>query len=347
MTIPDSMKAAVLYSFSDIRIEDVPVPAIGPGEALVRVRASGICSGDVMPWYIEKKAPLVLGHEPAGEIVAVGEGVHGFATGNRVFVHHHAPCMKCSYCRKGDHVQCETWRNSRIDPGGIAEYMRVPAVNLMHDTLHLPASVSFNEAVFVEPLACVVKGLRRIRIRPGDTALVIGMGVMGQLHIPALASMGVTRIIAADKVPFRLRKALELGADDVIDVSRINIFDRLSEITTGKMADLVIVGPASAAAMETGLSCVAPGGTVLFFSPAVPGEKLAIDPNALYFRDISVVTSYSCGPEDTRRSLELIRSKAVPVESLITHVFPIERTAEAYRLTASGGDSLKTVITFG
>ena len=114
------MKVAKLYSPEDIRIEDMPVPKVGPGEALIKTMASGICSGDVMPWYIAKKAPLVLGHEPAGEIVEIGKGVTSFKKGDRVFVHHHAPCMQCRYCRRGDYVQCETWRETRIVPGGIS-----------------------------------------------------------------------------------------------------------------------------------------------------------------------------------------------------------------------------------
>ncbi len=137
------MKTAVLYSFNDIRIEERPVPEVGPGEALIRMKACGICSGDVMPWYIEKKAPLVLGHEPAGEIVAVGEGVRGFQAGDRIFVHHHAPCLECRACRRGDFVLCETWKSSHIVPGGLAEFVKIPAVNLAHDTLKLPPDMDF------------------------------------------------------------------------------------------------------------------------------------------------------------------------------------------------------------
>ena len=129
------MKVAKLYSFHDIRIEDIPVPEIGPGDALMKTKASGICSGDVMPWYIEKKAPLVLGHEPSGEIVEVGKNVKSFTPGDRVFVHHHAPCLTCRYCRRGDYVQCETWKNTKIIPGGISEYILIPEINLKNDTL--------------------------------------------------------------------------------------------------------------------------------------------------------------------------------------------------------------------
>src|SRR4030043_5217 len=155
------MKVAKLYSFHDIRVEDVPVPETGPGDALLKTRASGICSGDVMPWYKEKKAPLVLGHEPSGEIVAVGKNVKSLMAGDRVFVHHHAPCLACRYCRKGDYVQCETWKNTKIIPGGISEYILIPEINLKNDTLKLPEHVSFEDGTLVEPTACVLKGLKR------------------------------------------------------------------------------------------------------------------------------------------------------------------------------------------
>src|SRR5512139_3068373 len=155
------MKVAKLYSFHDIRIEEVPIPEIGPGDALLKTKACGICSGDVMPWYIEKKAPLVLGHEPVGEIVELGKELLGvpdsplssvpLSIGERVFVHHHAPCMECKYCRRGIHVQCETWRSTSIIPGGISEYILVPDINLRNDTLTLPEEMSFEDGTLVEP----------------------------------------------------------------------------------------------------------------------------------------------------------------------------------------------------
>ncbi len=341
------MKVARLYGFDDIRIEEMTVPEVGPGEALIRTRASGICSGDVMPWYIEKKAPLVLGHEPAGEIYKLGEGVTSFREGDRVFVHHHAPCLNCRHCQRGNYVQCQTWRQSRIIPGGIAEYILVPRVNLEHDTFVLSDSVTFEDGTLVEPLACVVKGLKRAAFKKGSTALVIGMGAMGALHVLALKKSGAEQVVVADMVLFRLEKATELGADGVVDPSKEETFEALSRLTSGRMADLVVVGPGSIEAIKTGISCAAPGGTVLMFTPVRPGEELSIDPNELYFKDINIVTSYSCGPPDTAEALALIETGVVTAEKLVTHRFPIEKTAEAYRLTAEARDSLKCLIVFG
>jgi len=340
------MRAAVLYGFNDIRIEEMPVPDIGDREALVRIRASGICSGDLMPWYIEKKAPLVLGHEPAGEIVKVGDKVERFGVGDRVFVHHHAPCLSCARCSRGDHVHCPEWRSSGIDPGGIAELVRVPEINLCNDTHILPHGLTFEHGVLVEPLACVLKGLSRVSFRREAVVLVIGLGVMGQLHICALKNMGRGRILGADSVPFRLEKAKEMGADGVINVEKEPLRDALAEKTDGEMANLVVVCPSDAMAMEEGLACVADGGTVLFFSPARPEQRINLDPNSLYFRDISLVNSYSAGPDDTVAALDMIRTRGLPTTSLITHRFRLEQTADAFRLASKAANSLKVVIGF-
>jgi L-iditol 2-dehydrogenase len=340
------MKVAKLYSFDDIRVEDIPVPEVGPREALIKTRACGICSGDVMPWYIEKKAPLVLGHEPSGEIVETGSEVRSFKKGDRVFTHHHAPCFTCRSCRRGDYVQCDTWKNSRIIPGGVSEYILVPAVNLENDTIIIPEDMSFEDAALIEPVACVLKGLKRARIRRGDTVLVIGLGVMGMINMIAARHLGAGKIIGADMVRFRLDMAGKFGADEVIDVSRTGVFEGLREITHGEMAELVIVGPNSSDVMAQGLQSVRPGGQVLLFTPAKPGETLVIDPNRLYFNDINIITSYSCGPSDTADACELIGRGIVSAEKVVTHRFPVEKTGEAFRLTAVPGDSLKALIVF-
>jgi len=340
------MKAARLYSLDDIRIEEMPVPEVGPGDALMKTRACGICSGDVMPWYIERKAPLVPGHEPAGEIVKVGSEVRSFRKGDRVFAHHHAPCFACRHCRRGDYVQCSTWKKSRIIPGGLAEYILIPSVNLENDTIPLGDGVSYEDGTLIEPAACVVKGMRKAGLRRGDTVLVMGLGTMGMLNLLIAREFGAARVVGADMVKFRLQKALELGADEVIDAGRANLREALSEITKGAMAEMVIVGPNSAGAMVEGISCARPGGRVLFFTPAKPGERLELDPNQLYFNDIDIITSYSCGPTDTADAHELIDRKVVSAEMVVTHRFPLKGAADAFRLTAAAGDSLKCLVLF-
>lgn len=343
----NDMKAAKLYSFSDIRVEDMPIPDVGPNEALIKVHASGICSGDVMPWYIEKKAPLVLGHEPAGEIVEIGKDVKNFKAGDRVFVHHHAPCMICTFCKRGDYVQCSEWQTSRIIPGGISEYVLIPEGNLKNDTLKLPENFSYEDAALIEPVACAVKSFKRSGIKKGDTVLMIGLGVMGAIHLLLARHFGAGNIIGADMVDYRLDKAVELGADSIINVSNQSLIESIQSLTNGTRAEIAIIGPNSAEAMESGLQCVAPGGTAVLFTPAKPGESLTIDPNYLYFNDINIVSSYSCGPDDTREALALIKKGVVSAGRLVTHRFPIEKTEEAFRIVAKAKESLKVLITFG
>jgi len=339
------MKVARLYSFEDIRIEQEDLPEITDKDILVRTKACGICTGDVMPWYIERKAPLVLGHEPSGVVVKVGEQVKNFKEGDRVFIHHHAPCMECAFCKREDYVQCLTWKSSKIIPGGISEYILVPGLNLK-DTLKLPDNVTFEAATLIEPLACVVKSLRRSSIKKVDTVLIIGLGIMGILHIILSRYWGASKIIGADFIPYRLNLALKEGADHVIDVHKVSIKDKIKELTKGKGPEIVIVGPNSVEAMKIGIEIVSAGGTVVLFTPAKPEEKLQIDPNYIYFKDINIVTSYSCGPKETREALKLIEAGIIKTDRLITHKFPIEETLKAYKIVAKANESLKVIIIF-
>src|SRR5256884_3435355 len=184
------MRAAMYYANDDVRIVDLPKPKIGPGEILVKVRSSGICGSDVMEWYRKPKAPLVLGHEIAAEVAEVGAGVDQVKVGDRVFVSHHVPCGKCRYCLAGHETVCDTLRTTNFDPGGFAEFVRVPAINVKPGVFRLPPAISDDEAVFIEPLACVFRGQRLAGFRPGHTVLVVGSGVAGPPPVEAPAAAG-------------------------------------------------------------------------------------------------------------------------------------------------------------
>jgi L-iditol 2-dehydrogenase len=339
-----SMRVARLYDFLDVRIEDQPVPDIGPGEALVRTRACGICSGDVVPWYIRKKAPLVFGHEPVGEIAAVGDGVTAFRPGDRVFVHHHAPCFGCRACARGEFVQCPTWKQSQIDPGGMAEYFRVPALNLDGDTLRLPDDISDEDGALVEPLACVVKSLDRAGSVADASVLIIGMGVMGQLHVLLARHLGARQIVAADLIASRCARALFLGADVAIDASTGDLVEQVRAQTAGEGAEIVIVGPATVSALEQGLGCAARGGTVVQFMGTEPGSTLALPTFDFYFKELRLVPSYSCGPVETRRALALITAGVVRAAHMVTHRFALGDAAEAYRVAALDKSAAKILV---
>ena len=340
------MKVARLYTASDIRFEEEPVPQVGPGEALVKTRACGICSGDVMGWYIEKKAPVVFGHEPVGEVVEVGPEVSDFQAGDRVFIHHHAPCFTCRACQRGQFVQCATWRSSRIIPGGMAEYFVVPKENLSGDTLLLPPELSFADGSLIEPAACSVKALRRSRLQAGESVFIIGLGIMGQLNVTLARHAGAGMIMGTDFVPYRRDKALQLGADIAFDPNEKPVEDALRAYTKGEMAEVVIVGPGSIEAMELGMRCAAKGGTVVLFTTSTPEATLPIAPYDLYFNEISLIPSYSCGPNDTREALQLIQKGVVSADKFITHRFPFSALHQAYQNAAEARDSLKTIIEF-
>lgn len=339
------MRVARLYDYGDIRIEKEPIPEIGPEDALVKMAVCGICTSDTLPWYVRRKAPIVLGHEPAGTIVDVGARTSGFSTGDRVFVHHHAPCMRCRLCRRGHFSMCPTWKASALDPGGLAEFVRVPGLNLATDTLKLPASLSLEDGAFVEPTACAVQALkRRARMRRGDRVLIIGMGIMGQILALVARHYGASAVIAADLVPYRLAKARELGVDAGVDVTRETLVESVAAATGGDLADVVVVGPGTITAMEAGLSAVGVGGTVLLFTPAEPGRTLTVDPYDLYSRDITLTASYSCGPPDTQEALDIVGLGVVSAEKLVTHRFSLEETAAGFQTVADAGESIKTLI---
>ncbi len=322
------MRVAVLYDVDDIRLEDRPIPQPGEGELLVRTMASGICSGDVMAWYVRRKAPLVLGHEPAGAIAAVGPGAppcdgdgRPFCVGDRVFVHHHAPCFACRACERGDFVQCDTWRATRIDPGAMAEFFRVPRENL-RDTIRLPDDVSFADASLIEPLACVVKSLRRGGVGPGDRLHVIGLGVMGLMHVLAGAALGA-RVSGSDFIAARRALAQRYGA--------VAVHPDDAAAALGDGADVVICGPGTPPAIGAALSATAPGGTMVMFTPLEPGTPLEIDAQRLYFGDRRIVASYSCGPDDTRAALRLIARGVVTADNLGAIFVDLDAIARAYR----------------
>ncbi len=337
------MKVAKYYSRDDIRLEEMPVPEIGPGEILVQVKACGLCGSDLMEWYVETKAPAVLGHEPAGVVTEVGEGVQEFAVGNRVFVHHHVPCLVCHHCLRGYYTLCETFKATHLDPGGFAEYIRVPALNVERDVLKLPPDLSFEQATLIEPVATCIRGIERAGIQTGDTVVVMGAGGAGLINVQLARILGAGMIVATDFAPYRLEMARRLGADFTVN-ARKDVLAALKELNEGRGADVVIVTAGSIEAMEQGMSLAGGGATVLLFAPSPPGVGLSISPHRLLFSEITIVSSYSCAPQETRQALKLIRGGRIKVEELITHRFGLEGVGEAIRLAVQAGESLKIVI---
>jgi len=337
------MRVAMYYNNTDVRLEEMPRPRIGPGEILVKVAASGVCGSDVMEWYRIKKAPLVLGHEIAGEIVELGEGVERYKIGDRVFVSHHVPCNTCRYCLSGNHTVCETLHTTNYDPGGFAEYIRVPQINVDRGTFVLPDEVSVEEGVFIEPLACVLRGQRVARFRPGQNVLVLGSGISGLLHLVLARAQGAGRIITTDINEYRLDKATEFGADAVID-ARNDVPAQVRALNGGRAADLVIVCTGALSAFEQALDSVERAGTVLCFAPTDPGIELPLPVNDFWRNSITVLPSYANSPYDAEVAIELIRAGRVPVSDMITHRLGLAETGEGFRLVAEAKESIKVII---
>ena len=334
------MKAAVYYSNDDIRIEERPIPSISNGEILVKMMASGICGTDVMQWYRIKKAPRVLGHEMAGEIVEIGKDVEEFKKGDRIFVSHHVPCYKCRHCVHGNYTACESLHTGNYEPGGFSEFIRVPEENVRYGTFLLPERVTFEDATMIEPLGCVIAGQNQLGMKEGHTVLIIGSGVSGILHIQ-LANIKGTKVIATDIDEYRLNKAVEFGADYAIDASKYSI-DELKRINDNRLADVVIVCAASKQAVENAISSVDRKGKILFF--AVPENEISISSQRFWRDEITVTFSYGASPDDLQEAIKLIDSGRVNVRKMITHRIPLSDIGRGFKLAAEAKNSLKVVV---
>ncbi|MDN3513014.1 MAG: zinc-dependent dehydrogenase [Candidatus Brocadia sp.] len=337
------MRVAMYYNNRDVRVEEMQNPQIGPGELLVKVRASGICGSDVMEWYRIKKAPLVLGHEIAGEVVAAGEGVKRFKVGDRVTVAHHVPCNTCHYCLNGHYSVCETLRTTNFYPGGFSEYIRIPPINVDRGTFILPDEISYEEGTFAEPLACTLLGQRKAGFHPGQSILVIGSGISGLLHIQLARALGAGRVFAVDITDYRLKMAKQAGTDIAIHAKE-DVPARIRNTNHGRLADLVIVCTGAASAIQQALNSVDRGGTILFFAPTEPNVSTPINLWDLWRNCNSVIMSYAGPPDDTATAIELIRAGRVKVGELITHRLGLADTALGFKLVAEARDSIKVII---
>ena len=337
------MHVAMYYNNNDVRIEEMSVPEINDNELLVKVQASGICGSDVMEWYRIKKAPLVLGHEIAGDVVQVGKNVEKYKVGDRVFVSHHVPCNTCRYCLDDQHTLCDTLHSTNFYPGGFAEYLRVPEINVDRGVFLLPKEMSYDEGVFIEPLACVVRGMRIVGMKPGASVLVIGSGIAGLLHIKLARALGAGRVIATDIDDYRLETAKKLGADMVINAKE-NVTEKVKKYNDGRLADIVVLCTGALPAVKQAINSVDRGGTLLFFAPTEPGVEIPFPLFDLWNKGVKMVSTYAGGPRDIADAIELIRFKKVTVTDMISHKLPLSEAAKGFKLVAQAQESIKVVL---
>jgi len=345
------MKIARYYNNNDIRQDEMPKPTIGPGELLVKVKKSGICGSDILEYYRFAKMKklgvnsLVLGHEIAGDIVEVGEGVKKFKEGDRVFVSHHVPCFDCHYCNQGHHTACNLLHNTNFDPGGFAEYVRIPKINIEKRGVYLlDKAVSYEEAVFIEPLGCVCRAQRLANVRKSLTVLILGSGVSGILHIQLAKLRGAERVFATDINDYRMEIAKKFGANIVFHATYDDVPARVKEFNNHRLADIVIVCTGALSAAKQALDCAAPGGTIIFFAVPEPDVKLEVPINNYWRNEITIMTSYGAAPDDLQEAYTWILAKRINVKDLITHRFPLSKAGEAFRVVCEAKESLKVIL---
>jgi L-iditol 2-dehydrogenase len=337
------MRVAMYYNNRDVRLQEMPKPQPGPGEILVKVIASGICGSDVMEWYRIKRAPLVLGHEIAGDIVEVGRGVKKYKVGQRVFVSHHVPCMKCKYCLSGHESTCDTLRKTNFYPGGFAEFVLVPEINLEHGIYVLPKELSYDDGSFIEPVACVVRGFRSISFEKGKTVLILGSGIAGLLNIKVAKAYGAGKVIATDINSFRLGAAKRFGADIVINASD-DVPAQVRKANSGLGADFVIVCAGATQAMTQAFKSVDRGGKILMFAPPLPGVEIPVPFGDLWKDEVTITSTYAGSPRDIKEAIELLRTKRLVVSDMITHRFGLIEAGKGFALVAKAEDSIKVIV---
>jgi len=338
------MLVGMYYNNKRVELEEMPVPEVGPHDILIKVMASGICGSDVLEWYRIKKAPLVLGHEVAGEVVDVGNSVKQFKKGDRVFTTHHVPCGQCYFCQRGHETACHFFQTkNNFTPGGFSEYLRISGKSVETGTLVLPDTVSYEEGSFVEPLGTVVRGIDAIDLKEGDTVIVLGCGIAGLLMIKMCLSHGAGKIFATDIDGYRLEAARRLGVRDALH-AREDIEGTLRTKNNGRLADKVIVCAGSLSAAQQSLKLVERGGTILFFAVPNPGDMVEIDLSPFWRNDVTIKTCYGAAPMDNIKALSLIEKKIITVTDLITHRLSLKDIGMGFDIVARGEDCLKVII---
>jgi L-iditol 2-dehydrogenase len=333
------MKVSLWYNNRDIRIQEAPLPEPGPGEVLLKVMACGICGSDIVEWYRLPRAPLVQGHELGARVEKVGPGVMNFKPGDRVMAAPKVPCLKCGYCLEGHFPQC-TEVKERLG-GGFAQFVLVPKLIVENGLYPLPESISYEQATFIEPLACVVRAARLGGVSEKKNVLVLGSGVSGLLHV-RLARFRNCLVAATDVNPKKLELAGRAGAQVLIPAGE-DVPARLVE-KTGRKADVVVLCTGAPAAVEQAWKSVDKVGAIVFFAVPGPGKNVIIPINDFWTQEVRVLTSYYCGPPDIREAIGLLAAGKIEVESLVTHRLPLEKIAAGFALMLEGKEAVKVII---
>jgi L-iditol 2-dehydrogenase len=346
------MLAAVYHGKNDVRIESVPVPQIGPGEILVRVHTCGICGTDLKKISTgSHSAPRIFGHEMAGKIVAVGEGVKSFEIGDRVMVFHHIPCGNCYYCERKVFAQCPTYKKVGVTAGhepsggGFSEYIRVMNWIVKKGVVRIPDHVSYEQASYIEPVNTCLKGIETLQLKEGESVVVIGQGPIG-IILALLAKRAGGRVITSDLYPQRLTIAKALGISEFLD-GKGDLVAQARQLTEGRGADAVIVAVANNALIQPALDATRPGGRILLFAQTVRSQA-QLDPSAVCMDEKTLLGSYSASVDLQNLSADFVFNSGIDLTRLISHRFPLQQALDGLQLAANPQpDSMKIVISPG
>jgi L-iditol 2-dehydrogenase len=343
------MKAAVLYGKEDIRLESVPLPALGPGEILVRVRTALTCGTDVKVFRRGYHArmiipPALFGHELAGDVADVGPGVNRFCIGQRVVAANSAPCGECFFCRRNQANLCE---DLLFNHGAYAEFIRIPARIVEKNTYEIPDHLRYQDAALIEPLACVLKGLDESHIQPGDTVAVMGLGPIGLMFVRMAKAVCGARVIAVARRQLQIDNAVRLGADDgvILDLDQPErTLTQVKYLTSGRGADVVIEAVGQTVSWELATQMVRKGGIVNFFGGCANGAKVGLDTQLLHYSEITCKASFHHTPGHIRRSLEIVASGRVTANHLVNREEPLDNLLKVMYDLMSRNGHIKTAI---
>lgn len=339
------MLALFLRVGGGVEVRDVEKPRAGRGEVVVKLGACGVCGTDLEKARGHGITTAILGHEVAGVVEEVGEGVNEVQVGEHVFVHHHVSCGKCHYCLNGNPTMCSLFLQTNIEPCGFAEYFKVPAINVERGAIvRLPKEMSFETASFIEPLACCVKALSRINPPAGFSSAVVGFGPMGALFTMLLRTSGASYICVGDVSSFRLGFAEQSGADDAVNLTQESMREVCLANTEGRGVDVVVVSTGNIKAYEEALKIVRRGGVVCVFGAPHKGAKLELDLSKLFIDEISLIPSYSTSERETRRAFELLKTNRIDPRFLITHRYSINEGVKAFNVAADTNKSMKVIV---
>jgi L-iditol 2-dehydrogenase len=349
-TVPATMQAAVYRGKNDVRLEMVPVPEIGAGEVLMRVHTCGICGTDLKKISTgSHSAPRIFGHETAGRIVAVGEGVKSFQAGDRVMVFHHIPCGECYYCRHKTFAQCPMYKKVGVTAGfepsggGFAEYVRVMDWIVGKGLVKIPEHVSYEQASFIEPVNTCLKAIKLLDLQRDETVLVIGQGPIG-IVLAVLAKLTGATVVTSDLYPQRLKMSATYGLRHNVNASSEDPAQRVRELSEGRGADAVILATPGNSLIRPAMDAARPGGRIMLFAQTQRGE-VTIDPAAVCLDEKTLLGSYSASVDLQAENVRLVLGGGIDFARLITHRFPLRQAVGALHLASHPGpDSLKVVI---